>query len=179
MKLGLSRGEVKVVDYTPEWSAEFTRVKQTIIENVDIQANRIEHIGSIAIKDMPAKPIIDIIIGVDDIQNVDKKVIEQFAKIGFLRLRVERPNEIVLAKFVDQTYQEKTHYIHLVLFQGERWHNLLFFRNYLNKNEQAKEAYAKLKQDYLSQFSPNITDYTGYKESFVKDIFNKRKSLGR
>jgi GrpB-like predicted nucleotidyltransferase (UPF0157 family) len=67
MKLGLKFEEVRLVDYTPEWKDEFEKVQQTIMENTNINKDRIEHIGSTAIKDIPAKPIIDILVGVDEL----------------------------------------------------------------------------------------------------------------
>lgn len=176
MKLGLKRDEIKLVDYTPEWINEFIRVKKEIMQNVNIEENRIEHIGSTAIKGMSAKPILDILIGVDDIQNLDETIIKGLKNIGFLRLRVERPEEIVLAKFTDKTYEEKTHYIHLVEFQKELWDNLIFFRDYLNSNEPARKKYLDIKLEYLKKSSTGINEYTDYKEEFVKNIFLKKES---
>lgn len=53
-------------------------------------------------------------MGVDDIENVDNAIFHGLKEAGFLRLRIQRPNEIVLSKFTDETYEEKTHFIHLV-----------------------------------------------------------------
>ncbi|RUU70729.1 GrpB family protein, partial [Mesorhizobium sp. M7A.F.Ca.MR.362.00.0.0] len=90
------------------------RVKQDILNSPPIQEKQIEHIGSTAIKDMVAKPILDLVVGVDDIENVEKTIFQGLKKAGFLKLQVQRPNEIVLAKFSDESYEEKTHFIHLV-----------------------------------------------------------------
>ncbi|MDG5471230.1 GrpB family protein [Jeotgalibacillus sp. ET6] len=174
MKLGLKRNEVKLEDYTPEWKDEFTRIKKEVVQTTEIEENRIEHIGSTAIKGMVAKPILDMIVGVNDIQNVGDKLFSDLKQTGFLRLKVERPNEIVLAKFSDETYEEKTHYIHLVEFQEELWNNLLFFRDYLNSNELARKHYLEIKLDYLKTASTGIEEYTDRKEAFVKEIFKKR-----
>lgn len=70
--------------------------------------------------------------------------------------------------------EEKTHYIHLVEHEKELWKNLLFYRDYLNANEHARQAYTNLKQDYLRIHSTGITEYTDHKEAFVKNIFKKR-----
>ncbi|GAA4062159.1 hypothetical protein GCM10022410_06260 [Amphibacillus indicireducens] len=53
MKLGLKQNEVRIVEYTPEWNAEFDKVKEELIENTSLDENRIEHIGSTAIKGIP------------------------------------------------------------------------------------------------------------------------------
>jgi len=139
--LGLKNDEVRLESYTSEWENEFIKVKEELREHTSFDEERIEHIGSTAIKGMSAKPIIDIIVGVDDLQKVDKPLLKSFSKAGFLRLKVERPGEIVLAKFIDDTYKEKTHFIHLVEYQKELWNNLIFFRDYLNTNEDTISRY--------------------------------------
>lgn len=174
MKLGLKGNEVKIVSYTEAWHHEFERVKKGILEQTGLAENRIEHIGSTAIKQMRAKPIIDIVVGVDDLTELDTSIVQGLATIGFLRLRVERPGEIVFAKFTDDTYQEKTHFIHLVDYEKELWQNLLFFRDYLIENEEARQNYMNLKEDYLKLHDTGINEYTNHKEAFVKEIFNKR-----
>lgn len=113
-------------------------------------------------------------MGVDDLQKVDKPLLKSFSKAGFLRLKVERPGEIVLAKFIDDTYKEKTHFIHLVEYQKELWNNLIFFRDYLNTNEDAKTQYLDIKLGYLKDSTKGIKEYTDFKEEFVKGIFAKR-----
>ena len=173
MKLGLKQDEVKVVEYTPEWHEEFIRVKKELAEYAELDEKRIEHIGSTAIKGMSAKPILDIAVGIDDLNLVDKEFLKAFQKAGFLRLKVERPGEIVLAKFMDETYQVKTHFIHLVEFQKELWHKLIFFRDYLNADEAARTEYLEIKLAYLKNFSTGIKGYTDCKEAFVKGIYEK------
>lgn len=174
MKLGLKNDEVRLVSYIEKWAEEFERVKKQIEHETNLAASRIEHIGSTAIKNMDAKPIIDIVVGVDHIADVDPSLIKGLSKVGFLRLRVERPKEIVFAKFTDDTYNEKTHFIHLVDYKKELWCNLLFFRDYLNAHKNVREKYLALKQAYIKTSSTGITDYTDHKEAFVKEIYKKR-----
>ncbi|MBT2636904.1 GrpB family protein [Bacillus sp. ISL-39] len=174
MKLGLKRDEVKLDTYTPEWSNEFDRVKNAIIKNTKIAEQQIEHIGSTSILGMDAKPIIDILVGVDDITNLDEGIISGFKNIGFLRLKVQRSSEIVFSRFTDETFLVKTHFIHLVEYRKELWKNLIFFRDHLNSYEDAKLEYLKVKKAYLEKSSTGINEYTAHKEDFVKKIFSLR-----
>ncbi|WP_062110480.1 GrpB family protein [Bacillus niameyensis] len=174
MKLGLKRDEVRLEPYTVEWQKEFQRVKKDILNSVSIHENRIEHIGSTAIKNMVAKPILDLVVGVDDIDKVDEVFFQGLKKAGFLKLRIQRPNEIVLAKFTDETYKVKTHYIHLVDYNKELWKNIIFFRDYLNANETVREQYSDLKKKFIEANNSGIEQYTNYKEQFVRKIFEKR-----
>lgn len=170
MNLGLKKNEIRLVPYTHEWNNEFMRVKDEIQKYSNIKENQIQHIGSTAIKDSLSKPIIDIMIGLDNLEKLDSMFIEILKSIGFLRLKVERPSEIIFAKFTDNTYEKKTHYIHLVEYEKEIWRKLTFFRDYLNDNKKARIDYMNIKLEYLKTDSIGINEYTDYKESFVKDI---------
>lgn len=172
MKLGLGRDEVKLVMHDPMWSKEFLKIQEQISNSVNININRIEHIGSTAIKEIMSKPIIDIMVGVDDIEKVEESFFKGLQTIGFYRLKVVREGEIVLAKFTDKTYKIKTHYIHLVNFQGVKWSNLLFFKNCLNSNKLLRKEYEQIKLSYISEKSTGIDDYTESKSKFVNKIFN-------
>jgi len=68
MKLGLKRDEIKLVPYTEDFHQEFCIVKEEILAAVPIDENRIEHIGSTAIRGIVSKPIVDIAMGIDDLQ---------------------------------------------------------------------------------------------------------------
>jgi len=175
MTLGLENNEVRLVEYTTEWQEEFSRVKEQLIQATSLLPHQIEHVGSTGIHGMAAKPIIDMVVGIDSIESVDPQFLKELQSLGFLRLRVKRPNEIVLAKFMDDTYAVKTHYIHLVGYDGNVWHNLIFFRDHLNANEKARQHYLNIKLDYLKASSSGIQEYTEFKETFVQEIFEKRK----
>ena len=73
MKLGLTKDEVKLVPYDNEWEDEFLRVKKEIINQTNLNDASIQHIGSTSIVGILAKPILDMVVGVDDINDVDEK----------------------------------------------------------------------------------------------------------
>lgn len=174
MELGLERNKVKLVPYDKNWKNEFEKVKEIIHNSTGIENDKIEHIGSTAIKNIMAKPLIDILVGVENISCIKPDLIKQLKQIGFYKLKVERKNEIVFAKFTDDTFNIKTHFIHLVDYDGEIWRNLIFFRDYLNYDESSREDYENIKKKFVEIQSVGIEEYTDSKEEFVKYIFSKR-----
>ncbi|MCM3390622.1 GrpB family protein [Ureibacillus chungkukjangi] len=176
MKLGLKNNEVVIVPFDKEWKDEFNKTKTEIIQNTNLTPTQIEHIGSTSIEGIRAKPIIDILIGVDSLTTLDKAFFKDLQNIGFYRLKVERPNEIVCAKFTDETFEIKTHFIHIVEFEKEKWNQMLFFRDYLNINQDIKEQYENLKESFFSTDLKGINSYTDYKEQFVQSIFERMTS---
>jgi GrpB-like predicted nucleotidyltransferase (UPF0157 family) len=59
-------GPIPLVAYDPEWPDRFEREAGRIRRALEEQAFRIEHVGSTSVPDLPAKPIIDILLVVAD-----------------------------------------------------------------------------------------------------------------
>lgn len=57
-------------------------VKLEIRDVTRLEGDRIQHIGSTAIKSIPAKPKIDILVGVDDISKVDKALFKELQRFN-------------------------------------------------------------------------------------------------
>lgn len=70
MKLGTGRNEVKLAEHSREWAEEFKRIKKELINRTALTKDQIEHIGSTAIKEIKAKPIIDILVGIESIAKI-------------------------------------------------------------------------------------------------------------
>lgn len=175
MELGTGRNEVRLVKHDNAWEGEFKSVKKNLLEHTALTDNQIEHIGSTAIKGIRAKPIIDILVGIDSIESDTSELEKELRSCGFYRLKVNRQNEIVCAKFTDETFKIRTHYIHLTNINSDFWHNRIFFRDYLNENDDAKKEYERIKLNFTDRKSEGIEEYTDLKETFVKDIYSKRK----
>lgn len=78
--LGLNNQKVSLMPDSEFWREEFK--KEKIIIQSKIQGEfKIEHIGSTAIPNIPAKPIIDIGVGIDNSKNI-KGIIKLLEEIG-------------------------------------------------------------------------------------------------
>ena len=53
---------------------------------------------------------------------------------------------------------------------------MLFFRDYLNANQDIKEQYENLKESFFNTDLKGINSYTDYKEKFVQSIFEQLKN---
>ena len=74
MTEGLKGGKVKVVPYSPKWPEKYAREARLLQEAIGPIVEDIQHVGSTAIPDMPAKPIIDIAVAVANIEAVESLI---------------------------------------------------------------------------------------------------------
>ncbi|MDP3954432.1 MAG: GrpB family protein [bacterium] len=166
--IGLKRLTVKLLSHNPKWKDVF-EVEAKKLRKLFLH---VEHIGSTAIEGIKAKPIIDIIAGAPSMAR-SKEYIGPLKKIGFELRPFGGPSKHLL--FVKGKESNRTHYLHLIKFNGQIWKNDLFFRDYLNKNKKAALAYEKLKLLLARKFADERSKYTKAKWKFIKNIISKRR----
>src|SRR5579871_2097936 len=59
-------GKILIVDYDARWPDLFLREAERVRGALGRRALRIEHVGSTSVPGLPAKPIIDVVLGVAD-----------------------------------------------------------------------------------------------------------------
>ena len=57
--------KIEIEKYNPKWIEEFIQLKQELTSILKFLNPKIEHIGSTSIQSLSAKPIIDILIGLN------------------------------------------------------------------------------------------------------------------
>ena len=70
MKIGLQRGTVIVEDHKTKWEEDAKQTIESLRKILQSVAIDIQHVGSTAIKNICAKPIIDIAVGVLDLDEM-------------------------------------------------------------------------------------------------------------
>src|SRR4029450_4806210 len=58
---------VEVVDYDRDWPRRYAEERDRIAAAIGASALAMEHVGGTPVPGLPAKPVIDLMIGVDDI----------------------------------------------------------------------------------------------------------------
>ena len=86
---GLEPVTVKVLDYDPLWPRRFEQLAVRVRAVLGTKALIVEHIGSTAVPGLAAKPIIDILVVVDDV-NDEAGFVAPLQDAGFV-LRVREP----------------------------------------------------------------------------------------
>ena len=141
-------------DVSPVYADWYQEEKISIIDVIDRKdIVRINHIGSSAIPNIKAKPVVDILLELDGTCNVDN-VVEALKNTGFgteVSIKKNNPFEYLLAKgMTDKGFDEKVFLLH-VRYAGN-WDEL-YFRDYLLDNPDVAAEYSSLKEKILKDIS--------------------------
>ncbi len=170
--MGLKVGEVRLEKYNPEWEIDFLQEKSQLAEIFGDIAITIEHVGSTSIPEIIAKPIIDIAVGVEALSDFEQ-IRPVFTKYSEYSIKENSdPGEILVRKGSEDN---RTHFIHVMEIDGERYRKTLVIRDILRNNASLRTAYAQLKQDLAKQFPHNRKAYTAGKAEFLNQIFQQNQ----
>jgi GrpB-like predicted nucleotidyltransferase (UPF0157 family) len=164
-KIGLSNFTVELHDHQIEWEQN---AKETIeyLKNIfgDLIVD-VEHIGSTSIKSIKAKPIIDLVVGIKDFNNLD--IIMEKMKSNGLTHCPKKDGQEYRMFVIGDLNGILTHIIHLVKYDGTEWNNKINFRDYMNNNIEKAKEYETVKIKSIENNRDSVPNYHKNKEQFV------------
>ena len=173
--LGLESGIVRLVPHNARWAELFTheaaRIHTALTEcNLPIT---VEHMGSTAVPGMPAKPIIDILVGW--LGEEDRSaLIPALQKHAY----VYRGDQGIVGRDFFRLGNPRQYHLHLTRLGASFWRAHLAFRDLLRADGKVADAYGTLKQQLALKHPRDRGAYIDGKTAFVQAALQHAKTLG-
>ena len=162
--MGLKNGTVTLENNYDVWKAMFEDEKAKLISIFKDDTFIIEHVGSTAVKGLSAKPIVDIAIGLNSFDELNKYK-EKLNEIYTIKENLDR-GEILLIK---ENEEETFFLIHVMLINDKRFQNMIKFRDILNNNPDVLTEYENLKQELADKYPNDRKIYTKSKNDYIEN----------
>jgi GrpB-like predicted nucleotidyltransferase (UPF0157 family) len=158
---------IDIVPYDESWPSRFQQ-ERAVLDHVlgNWIVGGIEHVGSTAVPGLAAKPVIDIMVGVDSLE-VSRAAIPILSEIKYCYFPY-RPD--LMHWFCKPSPAVRTHHLHLIPFRSRLWTERLAFRDYLRAHTDIATEYSALKQRLAAQHRSDREAYTDAKTPFVERI---------
>ncbi len=168
MSIGLKRGTVAVEPHRIEWDIAAQEVINKLKDILKDDVVDLQHIGSTSIKNICAKPIIDIVVGVS---SFDRMAVhnEELMANGIVYRRQDHPGQHLYACF-DAGNDIQTHFIHVVIYGEKQWNDYLNMRDYLNAHKDKAKEYSDLKERLAKTYPEDRQAYTNGKSELIETI---------
>jgi GrpB-like predicted nucleotidyltransferase (UPF0157 family) len=152
-----------------EWARRFD-VERRLLERVLAPwlEGGVHHIGSTAIPGIAAKPIIDMIAGVRDLEEACGAY-HVLARHGYV-YTPHRPTEAHHFSKPSAVLHECTHGLHLTEPGSALWRERLAFRDALRSHAQLAAEYEALKRSLARAHAVDVRAYTDGKRAFVARV---------
>ena len=172
---GLKRGTVRLMPHDRKWKLIFERERKRLAKKLRGLVIDIQHVGSTAIVGIPAKPIIDISMGVPNMRSA-KKLVKLLTPLGY-KLRPEFGGSNTQLLFVRGPERRRTHYLHVMKYNGKMWKNDVLFRDHLRGNRSLARTYAALKKKLAKRYADDRASYTARKSKFILATIKKARKV--
>lgn len=159
--------------YNANWKSMFEEEREVLLKKFVNAGLSIEHIGSTAVEGLMAKPVIDILVGVNDFSGVDT-LIPGMEKLGYSY--ISKYEDVMPGRrfFIKEKEGIRTHHVHMVQKGDDFWTRHLFFRDHLRNDSVAKEKYQELKMALANREWNNGDEYASAKNDFIRSIEKRR-----
>lgn len=170
--IGLKRGTVKLVEHNTSWQLSFEREAKKLRKVFGQDCIDIQHVGSTAIPEILAKPIIDIALIVSSLRKA-KRYAKKLKEIGYKIKKNDARKERLF--FTKGPEEKRTHYLHISEIGSDYAEDMILFRDYLCNHKNAAKAYSELKENLAEKYKNTREVYTAKKEGLVKEVIKKAK----
>lgn len=162
--------DIHLEPYDKQWADRFCDEHQTLIREIGPYTSAIEHFGSTSVPGMTAKPIIDILVGVENALHTNE-IIPKLTAMGYEDLgEAGIPGRLYLRKRGRHAYN-----VHIVLYRGDIWNHNIIIREYLRAHAVEAERYSEIKRRIVSQGTRTLLRYSDEKNAFVEQLLARAK----
>ncbi|WP_425388655.1 GrpB family protein [Amycolatopsis jejuensis] len=170
------RAEVR--PYDPEWAVRASVEREQLSDLLaPWLVDRVEHIGSTAVPGLAAKPIVDLMVTVADLDTAVEEAADRLAAAGWCYVPPEldlRPWRRFFVK-PDASGQRREAHLHLIQTGHQRWTDQLTFRDALRSDARLAQRYADLKRRLAQQSGHDREAYTEGKADFVASVLDSSR----
>jgi len=164
---------IRLVDYDPEWPRRFQQEAAKIRTALGERILRIEHVGSTSVPDLPAKPIIDIVLVVADSAN-ESDYAAPLEKAGYhLHIREPAWHEHRMFKGPENSVN-----LHVFSTGCPEIDRMLAFRDWLRTSAGDREFYARSKRTLAQQAWKYAREYADAKTPIIDEILSRARRAG-
>ncbi len=162
---------IHIAPYDSNWVAAFESERNLLAEVLKPWlAGPIEHVGSTAVPGLPAKPVIDIMAAVEDL-DASRPALAHLTGIGYCYFPYRAD---VMHWLCKPSPELRTHHLHLVPLRSALWLDRIAFRDRLRADPRLADEYAKLKQTLADTYRNDREAYTEAKGPFVEKVLGRR-----
>jgi GrpB-like predicted nucleotidyltransferase (UPF0157 family) len=156
---------IVIVGYDPAWSELFRREEARIRSSLGEAALSVEHIGSTSVPALAAKPIVDILLVVEDSAD-EASYVPALEEAGYI-LRVREPD-------FDEHRMLRTPakdvHVHVFSVGSQEIERYLLLRDHLRENEEDRKLYARTKRELASRDWPSMAHFAEAKTEIIEGI---------
>lgn len=158
------------MEFNPLWKQEFEQSRSSILQAAEGWIVDVQHAGSTAVTGGIARPIVDLVAGLSDLQQLNQ--VSMLVE-GLNFKRIETPawcEDELCAHLIKPRNAEETHSLLVVKHEGNLWNRASAIRNQLQNSTEDWERFKQLKLDNFQPSCSAAANYEIAKSQFFGDL---------
>lgn len=157
--------KVRLTDFNENWAKMFQIEAQFLRAIFGDEVIKFEHFGSTSVRGLKAKPVIDMMCIIKDIEKIDS-FNDKMVSLGY-----DAAGEwgIKGRRLFRKGGENRTHHIHFYQVDNPQIKRHLIFRDYLRSHPEEVAKYSQFKEALAQRFD-NTSEYSPAKKAFVRDL---------
>jgi GrpB-like predicted nucleotidyltransferase (UPF0157 family) len=158
---------IRIVQHDSRWLAQAQEEMRRLEEALGPLSMRLDHVGSTAVPDLAAKPILDLQLSVEEIGRRDR-YLGPLERLGYLF--VPDPESPDYHFFAKPHARPRTHHLHVCELGSEHEFRHLAVRDFLRAHRDEAERYAAVKRAIVARYPQDRVAYIAGKEDTMRDL---------
>ena len=167
---GLEKRELVIAESDPTWPETFAQHERRVRAALGAAALEVEHVGSTSVPGLAAKPIIDILVIVEDI-TAEEEYLPPLLGAGY-QLRVREPGHRMV-----RTAALDVH-IHILESGNPERDEYLLLRDHLRRSSDDRALYERTKRELVRSDWADMNDYAEAKTPVITQIKERARGAG-
>ncbi len=154
--------------HTSEWTLKFIELKKLLLDIFGGKITLVEHVGSTSIPGIKAKPVIDVLMLVNNIEDLEEEIENIKSKGYVVRKNVLTERSFLFEKVSGGTKEQNIH-----VFEKDTPYaqsHFISVRDYLRAHPAVAQEYEKLKEDLYAKHPNDYEAYRAGKDEFLKKL---------
>jgi GrpB-like predicted nucleotidyltransferase (UPF0157 family) len=156
---------ITIEPYTPAWVTDFAGERAVLCHALSTEPSRVEHIGSTSVVGMAAKPIVDMMLGLDSFPPLPI-VSDRLHSLGYEALgEAGVPGRLYFRKRLPNAFN-----VQALSFGSPLWKNNLLLRDFLITHPVEARRYADKKYRAYHAGQNTLLAYSAAKTSMIAEL---------
>jgi GrpB-like predicted nucleotidyltransferase (UPF0157 family) len=162
------RSTVHLAHYDPTWPSKFSLLSRLVRDALSERVLLLEHVGSTSVPGLSAKPVIDMILAVEDSAD-EQSYVPPLEERGFV-LRIREPDwfehRLLKAPGIEGN-------LHVFAAGCSEIDRMLAFRDWLREHEDDRRLYEERKRELAARTWTYTQDYADAKSEVIEAILTR------
>jgi GrpB-like predicted nucleotidyltransferase (UPF0157 family) len=156
----------------PDFKRQYKEIQAVLFNLLDSPVKSTYHIGGTSHFSYPTEPVLDILVGVNNLHDITALDEKRLNYEGFYRLHHSYKKKVIMAKFNNLIELKQVVRLHILQQDSDLFEQYLTVNDYLSSDQNVAMSFAQRKQEILNNVE-TIRAYENQKQQVFSTLYKQ------